>query len=751
MPLAKGTSQESISQNIAELIRSGREPAQAAAIAYKMARGEDSGAGILYRSGGAVLLLLRAGTAGDFPLHWCFPGGGIEEGETAEQAALRESQEEVGYLPTEPLYAIDYDGGFTTFALDLPEPFAPALNPEHVGFVWAPLNALPQPMHPGCAATLAALPAAGFGMDAEHWVTVENGEHILIDGEGNVIGGAGGNLAGRKLSNVTSKSPDRTAAKEGGRHPSVKEGHHEFTEHQEIVRETEKAVAVKNRAYEEARETARYDVKELSSSQIHTLQEGGSYTWLPKSQISTHEGKVTGAAPWLAKKHGLGTKEGEAAREQAFSAGKERYSKLLAQAKAAGVPGVRERMKTSTIKEKMRAHGLAVDALDEAEEEGLDYMAGVESFTEDKREYDGNGWFEIKANPISKAGIFPYSGRQLGLAGPDADRIFRVLRPEEELSDPACIESFKLLPWIDEHVMLGPVAQELTARAVPAEQKGVQGVIGEDVFFKDGTLFANIKAFSSTLAALIAAGKRELSAGYRCIYDMTAGIWNGQPYDAVQRKIRGNHLALVVEGRMGPDVAVMDRFTFTFDAKELQMPEENKDQGAAAGGAGQMTLEQVVAMVSELAPQVAKLTEMFNKLKPLEEKEHGVTLDKDPAAVAAAAGEGGEGTPAGTSMDAAEVERAIMGRIAKRDALAKQISAHVGAFDHAAMTFDDVVGYGCEKLGVKADKGQEAAALAGYLQAKPSAIPAATVAGMDAADAKPGAGNFVTKHLNKGE
>ena len=85
---------------------------------------------------------------------------------------------------------------------------------------------------------------------------------------------------------------------------------------------------------------------------------------------------------------------------------------------------------------------------------------------QDAREYDGNGWFEIKANPISKAGVFPYSGRQLGLSGKDSDRIFQVLRPPEELADPECINSFKLLPWIDEHVMLGPVAQEMTEKAL---------------------------------------------------------------------------------------------------------------------------------------------------------------------------------------------------------------------------------------------------------------------------------------------
>ena len=81
MPLVSGSSKEAIAQNISELMRSGNHTVeQAAAIAYKVARGEDTAAGILYRSGDSVLLLLRSANAGDFPLHWGFPGAGIEEG-----------------------------------------------------------------------------------------------------------------------------------------------------------------------------------------------------------------------------------------------------------------------------------------------------------------------------------------------------------------------------------------------------------------------------------------------------------------------------------------------------------------------------------------------------------------------------------------------------------------------------------------------------------------------------------------------
>jgi hypothetical protein len=373
---------------------------------------------------------------------------------------------------------------------------------------------------------------------------------------------------------------------------------------------------------------------------------------------------------------------------------------------------------------------------------------------QDKREYDGNGWFEVKANPISKVGIFPYSGRQLGLTGADADRIFQVLRPEEELSAPECIESFKLVPWVDDHAMLGPAAQEVTDQAMAAEKKGIHGVIGEDVYYQDGVLYANIKAFSNTLAALIQAGKRELSAGYRCIYDIASGVWNGQHYDAVQRQIRGNHLALVQEGRMGPDVAVMDSFTFSFDTKELEnMAQENA--GSAISG---MTLEQLVAVVNELAPQVAKLTEAMGTMMGAAEKaEHqatGAIQDEQPAvtdgeqkpeAPAADMEEKKDEDQYKSGMDAAMIERNIVQRLAKRDSIARQLSVHIGTFDHAEKSLEQVVAYGLDKLGVKAEKGQEMATLAGYLQAKKAEAPAATVTGMDSA--KPAAGSFIDQFL----
>lgn len=347
--------------------------------------------------------------------------------------------------------------------------------------------------------------------------------------------------------------------------------------------------------------------------------------------------------------------------------------------------------------------------------------------SDSSRVVDTNGWYEVKDNPLSLVGVFPYLGRSIG--APDPDKIYMVLRPEEELANQECIDSFKLLPWIDDHVMLG-------GEFTPAEQKGIGGVIGENVYYENGTLYGNIKVFSDKMAALIESGKKELSCGYRCEWDLTPGVWNGQSYDAVQRKIRGNHLALVQNGRMGKEVAVLDhRLSFSFDAKELQMADENKPEG----GGAEPTLSELTAMIKTIAPQVQELMSFMGKLKPLEEAEHGEELDGE-IEVPPEAGEQeafAEGTEYGEkkeaeAMDSAaelkalrkkvqELEKgavkAVMSAVARRDALAGKLSKVVGTFDHADMTEAEVAKYGVKKLGIACDSGSELAALQGYLMA----------------------------------
>lgn len=365
------------------------------------------------------------------------------------------------------------------------------------------------------------------------------------------------------------------------------------------------------------------------------------------------------------------------------------------------------------------------------------------------RQYDINGYFEVKGNPLSKVGVFEYLGADIPGA-PKQDEIYNVLRPEEELSDPECIASFNKIPIIDNHVMLG---EDYT----PPEDKGVEGTTGDIIFYESPFLKGDIKIFSTSLKEKIEQGKTELSCGYRCVYEYSPGEWNGQKYDYIQRKIRGNHIALVKQGRMGADVAVLDsaialdHYKITLDEGFTQMTEPVKENEVAK--VTDMTPEEKAARIAELEAELAALREDSTTDKG---QEKGPATDVDPetektaeavvsvaqqaeqvAQVAETVAEQAEQTSEqaqaivaaidpekiNAAMDAKikeEVQKVVKARekdLTDKNALYDKVSPIVGAFDHSAMSSLSLASYACKKLGISVEDGQEKAALNGFLAA----------------------------------
>lgn len=379
------------------------------------------------------------------------------------------------------------------------------------------------------------------------------------------------------------------------------------------------------------------------------------------------------------------------------------------------------------------------------------------AIAQDKKEIDTNGWFEVKDNPLSKEGVFHYRGAQItlpdGSKPPDLNQLYPVYRPAEELE--ASIDTFKLIPWVDEHTMLGGEDMGMT----PAEKKGVSGVVGEDVYFKDGVLFGNIKVFSEKFARQIENGKKELSLGYRCSYEYSPGTWSGQHYDYIQRDLKGNHLALVDKGRMGADVRVMDsddtsihydEIVFSCDSlqenKKMSLKEllENaakqmndtaslltKAAELAEGGGqddepetppeetptdepqepeidpndeegqddGDDVLSKLLDVVERLDARIAKLEGSNGQDDDNSEPEQNPEENKEPNA-----------------MDAAEITRKVTQRINERDEMYKKVSAFTGSFNVSSMdSAEAVAAYACKKLKLTAQKGQEVAMITGYV------------------------------------
>ena len=101
-------------------------------------------AGIMFMTDEGKTLLLKRSDFGDWSGAWCFPGGKIEDGESAEEAAVRECEEEIGQCPKGDrriwTRRISSDNGenvdYTTFIQQIEKSFKPKLNKEHVDFAW---------------------------------------------------------------------------------------------------------------------------------------------------------------------------------------------------------------------------------------------------------------------------------------------------------------------------------------------------------------------------------------------------------------------------------------------------------------------------------------------------------------------------------------------------------------------------------------------------------------------------------------
>lgn len=154
---------------------------------------------------------------------------------------------------------------------------------------------------------------------------------------------------------------------------------------------------------------------------------------------------------------------------------------------------------------------------------------------------------------------------------------YRVAKLPEELFSPGTIASLEGAPL----TLLHPEVNPLETRS--GNGSGLVSPENYQVLAKGATsspevqanqLIATVALWDQDLTSRIEIGElREVSGGQTCFWDYTPGVYNGQPYDIVQRNIRFNHVAVVPRGNVGPAARIH------LDSKESQaMPEptENK-------------------------------------------------------------------------------------------------------------------------------------------------------------------------------
>lgn len=167
------------------------------------------------------------------------------------------------------------------------------------------------------------------------------------------------------------------------------------------------------------------------------------------------------------------------------------------------------------------------------------------------RDKDHDGRMKVAVTNISKATVNPYKGKEipgyqeLGLY---PEKIYQMLRDPEELEKAA--PTFNGIQLLRKHT---PVSAE------DHQPWDVVGATGTDAKFEHPYLKNSLHVWSQEAIDDIESGdKRELSCGYHYTPDMTPGTYEGLHFDGRMLAIIGNHVALVKDGRAGPDVVVGD-------------------------------------------------------------------------------------------------------------------------------------------------------------------------------------------------
>ncbi|MET7245026.1 DUF2213 domain-containing protein [Methylobacterium sp. EM32] len=160
----------------------------------------------------------------------------------------------------------------------------------------------------------------------------------------------------------------------------------------------------------------------------------------------------------------------------------------------------------------------------------------------------GNGALVVQARAARAGNVQVYRGDEV--ARPDLAQV-RIYRDPDEIFREESLRSFGHKPVTLDHP---PEA------VTPRTWRGVaRGHVGDEVV-RDGA-FVRIPMLLADSAAIAAvqAGRREVSVGYTCDLDWTPGTApDGEPYDARQTRIVVDHVAIVAQGRAGPECRIGD-------------------------------------------------------------------------------------------------------------------------------------------------------------------------------------------------
>lgn len=222
---------------------------------------------------------------------------------------------------------------------------------------------------------------------------------------------------------------------------------------------------------------------------------------------------------------------------------------------------------------------------------------------------------------VARVGIQAYQDGQGGIR--------REYRPTSEVFDAASIASFKNKPITMGH------PRERMVNSDNARRLSV-GYIGENIRPDGEWLIMPLTITDGDTIAGITDGQViQLSGGYTAEMDNTPGEYDGQTYDAIQRNIRGNHVAIVEQARAG------DKAQLNLDAADAVAVTDTQVRGDK-----QMSDKTVTVRVDGI--EYAVPPEVERRMAKQDEALESVTKERDEAKT--------EATTAQAKADAAKEE-----------------------------------------------------------------------------------------------
>lgn len=150
--------------------------------------------------------------------------------------------------------------------------------------------------------------------------------------------------------------------------------------------------------------------------------------------------------------------------------------------------------------------------------------------------------------PIARTGQQLYLGSETPFKELPSNDTVKIVRHPEEVFSKATMASFEGKPVTDDHSL-----EDVTPQNSRTYLKGICRDVRRGIGEYNDCIVADLMIYDPVLIDEITSKeKREVSCGYDCFWEL------GNDDTILQKQIRGNHIAIVKNGRAGHRVAVRD-------------------------------------------------------------------------------------------------------------------------------------------------------------------------------------------------